>query len=148
LEVVSTAAEAVRFQVEQARRRRQALLALKDEVADTRSLKSPSSLRQLQQRHAEAGLTLDLWAPGVDVARIDANTFAISIRGFNDRLADKVLVFVDGRTVYTPRTSGVYWDQANVPLEDIDRIEVIRDPAGRVSRGGHGRVYLEARPAS
>lgn len=69
-------------------------------------------------------------APGVNVARIDANTYAISIRGLNDRLADKVLVLVDGRTVYTPTTSGVYWDQVDVPLEDIDRIEVIRGPGG------------------
>ncbi len=45
-------------------------------------------------------------APGVDVAQIDANTYAISIRGFNDRLASKVLVMIDGRTVYTPTTSG------------------------------------------
>src|SRR5580704_7845234 len=67
-------------------------------------------------------------APGVDVAQIDANTYAISIRGFNDRLADKVLVMIDGRTVYTPPTSGIYWDQLDVPLEDIDRIEVIRGP--------------------
>ena len=71
-------------------------------------------------------------APGVDVAQIDANTYAISIRGFNDRLADKVLVMIDGRTVYTPTTSGVYWDQQDVPLEDIDRIEVIRGPGGTV----------------
>lgn len=71
-------------------------------------------------------------APGVEVAQIDANTYAISIRGFNDRLADKVLVMIDGRTVYTPTTSGVYWDQQDVPLEDIDRIEVIRGPGGTV----------------
>jgi iron complex outermembrane recepter protein len=71
-------------------------------------------------------------APGVDVAQIDANTYAISIRGFNDRLADKVLVLIDGRTVYTPTTSGVYWDQLDVPLEDIDRIEVVRGPGGTV----------------
>jgi iron complex outermembrane receptor protein len=70
--------------------------------------------------------------PGVDVAQIDANTDAISIRGFNGRLADKVLVMIDGRTVYTPTTSGVYWDQQDVPLEDIDRIEVIRGPGGSV----------------
>jgi iron complex outermembrane receptor protein len=71
-------------------------------------------------------------APGVDVAQIDANTWAISIRGFNDRYANKVLVMVDGRTVYTPTTSGVYWDQLDVPLEDIDRIEITRGPGGTV----------------
>jgi iron complex outermembrane receptor protein len=70
--------------------------------------------------------------PGVDVAQIDANTWAISVRGFNDRYANKVLVLVDGRTVYTPTTSGVYWDQLDVPLEDIDRIEVTRGPGGTV----------------
>ncbi len=68
--------------------------------------------------------------PGVDVARIDANSWAISIRGFNYRYATKLLVLVDGRTVYTPGFSGVYWDQQNVPLDDIDRIEVIRGPGG------------------
>jgi len=70
--------------------------------------------------------------PGVDVARIDANAWAISIRGFNYRYSTKVLVLIDGRTVYTPGFSGVFWDQQDVPLEDIDRIEVIRGPGGTV----------------
>jgi len=70
--------------------------------------------------------------PGVDVAQLDANVWAISIRGFNDRFGDKVLVLVDNRSVYTPTSSGVYWDQLDVPLEDIDRIEVIRGPGGTV----------------
>lgn len=68
--------------------------------------------------------------PGVNVARITANTWAISIRGFNARYSDKVLVLIDGRSVYAPSFSGVYWDQQDVPLEDIDRIEVIRGPGG------------------
>jgi iron complex outermembrane receptor protein len=71
-------------------------------------------------------------APGVDVARITANTWAISIRGFNDRYSNKVLVLIDGRSVYSEVFSGVFWDQQNVPLEDIDRIEVIRGPGGTV----------------
>ncbi len=71
-------------------------------------------------------------APGVEVAQIDAHTWAITIRGFNDRYANKVLVMIDGRTVYTPLTSGVNWDQQDVPLEDIERIEVIRGPGGTV----------------
>jgi iron complex outermembrane receptor protein len=71
-------------------------------------------------------------APGVDVAQIDANTWAISIRGFNDQYANLVLVLIDGRTVYTPISSGVYWDQLDVPLEDIDRIEITRGPGGTI----------------
>jgi iron complex outermembrane receptor protein len=87
--------------------------------------------------------------PGLDVAQIDANTYAISIRGFNDRLADKVLVLIDGRTVYTPTTSGVYWDQQDVPLEDIDRIEVIRGPGGTVwgANAVNGVINIITKPA-
>jgi iron complex outermembrane receptor protein len=70
--------------------------------------------------------------PGVHVAQMTANTWAISIRGFTDRYGDKVLVLIDGRSVYTPTSSGVNWDQQDVVLEDIDRIEVIRGPGGTV----------------
>jgi iron complex outermembrane recepter protein len=71
-------------------------------------------------------------APGVDVARVDANRWAISIRGFSDQHANKVLVLIDGRSVYSPSFSGVYWDMVDVPLENIDRIEIIRGPGGTV----------------
>lgn len=71
-------------------------------------------------------------APGVNVAQIDANAWAISIRGFNSRYSDKILVLIDGRSIYSPAFSGVYWDEINVPLEDIERIEVIRGPGGTV----------------
>lgn len=70
--------------------------------------------------------------PGVDVAQIDANKWAISIRGFNDRFGTKLLVLVDGRTVYSPLFSGVYWDTLDTLLEDIERIEVIRGPGASV----------------
>jgi len=69
-------------------------------------------------------------APGVQVARLDANKWAISARGFNSRFATKLLVLVDGRTVYTPLFSGVFWDAQDTVIEDIDRIEVIRGPGG------------------
>jgi iron complex outermembrane receptor protein len=66
--------------------------------------------------------------PGLDVARIDAHTWAISSRGFNDEFANKLLVLIDGRSVYTPIFSGVFWDVQDPMLEDIDRIEVICGP--------------------
>ena len=66
--------------------------------------------------------------PGLDVARIDAHTWAISSRGFNDEFANKLLVLIDGRSVYTPLFSGVFWDVQDPMLEDVDRIEVIRGP--------------------
>ncbi len=66
--------------------------------------------------------------PGVQVAQIDANKWAVTARGFNGSFANKLLVLVDGRSVYTPLYSGVYWNVQDVLLEDIDRIEVIRGP--------------------
>ncbi len=64
--------------------------------------------------------------PGMDVAQIDANTWAISMRGLNDRFSNDLLVMVDGRAVYTPTFGGVFWDALDLPLEDIARIEIIR----------------------
>ena len=70
--------------------------------------------------------------PGVDVARVDHSNWAVSIRGFNSVYANKVLVLIDGRSVYHPAFSGVLWFAQDVPLEDIERIEVIRGPGGTV----------------
>jgi iron complex outermembrane receptor protein len=70
--------------------------------------------------------------PGLDVGQINSNTWAVSARGFNHELADKLLVLIDGRTVYTPTFAGVTWDTQDVPLQDIERIEVIRGPGGSV----------------
>ncbi len=66
--------------------------------------------------------------PGMQVARLNGNTWSASARGFNYVFANKVLVLIDGRTVYSSLFSGVNWDVQNVVLEDIDRIEVIRGP--------------------
>lgn len=66
--------------------------------------------------------------PGLQVARLDSNKWAISSRGFNGRFANKLLVLIDGRSVYTPLFAGVYWDVQDTLMEDIDRIEVIRGP--------------------
>jgi iron complex outermembrane receptor protein len=69
-------------------------------------------------------------APGVQVARIDASKWAIAIRGFNKRWSDKLLVLIDGRSIYNRQFSGVHWDSVNLMVEDIDRIEVVRGPGG------------------
>ena len=66
--------------------------------------------------------------PGINVARIDSNKWAITSRGFNGRFANKLLVLIDGRSVYAPSFSGVYWEVQDTLMEDVDRIEVIRGP--------------------
>jgi iron complex outermembrane recepter protein len=66
--------------------------------------------------------------PGMEVSRIDADKWAVSARGFNDRFAMKLLVLVDGHSVYTQLFSGVFWDAQETTVDDIERIEVIRGP--------------------
>jgi iron complex outermembrane receptor protein len=71
-------------------------------------------------------------APGVEVARVDSNTWSLGVRGFGSALSRSVLVLIDGRTVYTPLFAGVYWQVQDTLLEDIERIEVIRGPGGTI----------------
>jgi iron complex outermembrane receptor protein len=68
--------------------------------------------------------------PGLDVARLTGNSWAISARGSNGQFSNKLLVMIDGRSVYTPLFAGVFWDVQDTLIEDIDRIEVIRGPGG------------------
>jgi iron complex outermembrane receptor protein len=70
--------------------------------------------------------------PGLQVASIDSSNWAISARGFNSQFANKLLVMIDGRTVYSPIFSGVYWDVQQMLLDDVERIEVIRGPGATV----------------
>ena len=88
-------------------------------------------------------------APGMDVARINSNTWAISSRGFNSPNANKLLVLIDGRAVYSPVFSGVYWDVQDVVLEDIERIEVIRGPGGTLwgANAVNGVINIITKPS-
>lgn len=71
-------------------------------------------------------------APGVNVARVSSDHWAVSIRGFNAQYANKLLVQIDGRTIYAPLFGGVFWAAQDVLLEDVERIEVIRGPGASV----------------
>jgi iron complex outermembrane recepter protein len=68
--------------------------------------------------------------PGMQVARVNASSWAISARGFSTQIADKMLVLIDGRTVYSPVFAGVFWELQDLVLDDVDRIEVVRGPGG------------------
>lgn len=70
--------------------------------------------------------------PGVEVAEIQTNQWAVGIRGFGSQFSRGVLLLIDGRSAYTELFEGVYWDVQDVPLDDIERIEIIRGPGGTV----------------
>lgn len=88
--------------------------------------------------------------PGVYVAQINASTWAICIRGLNGRFSNELLVLVDGRTVYTRTFGGVIWNTLDFPIEDIDRIEVIRGPGGSVwgENAVNGVINITTRKAA
>ena len=88
-------------------------------------------------------------APGVQVASIDGSNWAVTARGFNGRFANKLLVLIDGRTVYTPLFAGTFWDSRDTMLEDIDRIEIVRGPGATLwgSNAVNGVINIITRPA-
>jgi len=88
-------------------------------------------------------------APGMDVAQINANQWAISTRGFNGQIANDLLVLVDGRSVYSPAFVGVLWSGIDYPLADLDRIEVIRGPGATLwgSNAVNGVVNITTKSA-
>lgn len=87
--------------------------------------------------------------PGVQVARINANKWAVSVRGFNSLYSNKLLVMVDGRSVYNPAFSTVLWDTEDLLVEDIERIEVIRGPGGAMwgANAVNGVINIITRPS-
>ena len=89
-------------------------------------------------------------APGVQVARINSNKWAVSVRGFNSLYSNKLLVMVDGRSIYNPAFSTVLWDTEDLVIEDIERIEVIRGPGGAMwgANAVNGVINIITRPSS
>lgn len=89
-------------------------------------------------------------APGFQVGQIDANKWVVTARGFAGLFANKLLVLVDGRSVYTPLFSGVFWESQGVLMEDVDRLEVIRGPGGTLwgANAVNGIVNVVTRPAT
>ena len=106
----------------------------KDDIRRSGALNIPDLLRMV---------------PGMDVAQDSPSSWAISARGFNIQYTNKLLVMVDGRTVYNPMFAGVYWYAQNIPLNTIDRIEVIRGPGAAVwgSNAVNGVINIITRKA-
>ena len=88
-------------------------------------------------------------APGVQVARVETGTWAISIRGFNNDFANKLLVLIDGRSVYNEVWSGVYWNLQDLALDNIERIEVVRGPGAALwgVNAVNGVINIITKPA-
>jgi iron complex outermembrane recepter protein len=89
-------------------------------------------------------------APNLQIARIDSGQYAITARGFNSTIANKLLVLIDGRTVYTPLFSGTFWEVQDVMLEDVERIEVISGPGATLwgANAVNGVINVITRPAA
>ncbi|WP_394808339.1 TonB-dependent receptor plug domain-containing protein [Nitrosomonas sp.] len=83
-------------------------------------------------------------APGIFVARIDGNKWSVTSRGDSGRFADDLLVMVDGRSVFSPLFAGTFWETLDMPLEDIERIEVIRGPSGTIwgANAANGAIHI------
>ena len=89
-------------------------------------------------------------APNLQVAQVNGNNWAVSARGFNSTLSNKLLVMVDGRTIYSPLFAGVFWESQDVPLYDVERIEVISGPGGTLwgANAVNGVINIVTRIAS
>jgi iron complex outermembrane receptor protein len=88
-------------------------------------------------------------APGLQASAIDADEWALTIRGFASRLSRSVLVTLDGRSLWTPLFAGVFWDQHDTSLLDLDRIEVTRGPGGALfgANALNGIIAIRTKPA-
>ncbi|MBW8902170.1 MAG: TonB-dependent receptor plug domain-containing protein, partial [Massilia sp.] len=108
---------------------------------------SAADIRRSGARSLPEALRL---APNLQVARVDARNYAVTARGFNSAFENKLLVLIDGRSVYTPLFSGVFWDAQDVVMEDIARIEVISGPGATIwgVNAVNGVINVITKPAS
>lgn len=135
--------ELMRIEVVSAARKSQRLA----DVAASMHVITAEDLRSSGVRDLPEALRL---VPGLDVAQLSASRWGISTRGFTGRYANKLLVLVDGRSVYSPLFSGVLWEAERVPLDTIERIEVMHGPAGAIwgSNAVNGVINIITRAAA
>lgn len=135
--------ELMRIEVVSAARKSQRLA----DVAASMHVITGDDLRSSGVRDLPEALRL---VPGMDVAQLSASRWGISTRGFTGRYANKLLVLVDGRSVYSPLFSGVLWEAERVPLDTIERIEVMHGPAGAIwgSNAVNGVINIITRSAA
>lgn len=126
-------------------------LAMKSQVvAETPAAVFVVSEEDISRSGATSVPELLRMVPGFQVARVNSHKWAITSRGFNGALATKLLVMVDGRDVYSPLSSGVFWDEHDMMLGDVERIEVVRGPGGSLwgANAVNGVINIISKDAS
>src|SRR6202162_3586550 len=118
-------------------------------LADTASAIFVITQQDIRRSTATSIPELLRTVPGLDVAQINGSHWAVSARGFSEQYSDKMLVLVDGRSVFDPLFPGVYWNEQDLMLEDIERIEVIRGPGATIwgSNAVNGVINSITKPA-
>lgn len=104
----------------------------KESVLDAAAALTVITSEEIRRSGANSIPDLLRAVPGLHVAQVSSSSWQITSRGFNDQFANKLLVMIDGRSVYTPLFSGTFWDVQDLVLEDVERIEVVRGPGGAV----------------
>ncbi len=146
----STTADISTLDIEQLARVQVTSVARRPEAVSEASAAVTLITREDIRRSGAANLPEALrLLPGLAAAQVGTRDWAVSARGFNQQSSNKMLVLIDGRVVYSPIFAGVFWDVQRVPLEDIDRIELIRGPGAALwgANAVNGVINVVTRPA-